>query len=101
MNSGNQYQVKRVTGGFSSSARLLSPGQKCFLYCEQMFGSTQDIDTFSSSPVAGDIHGSCRRDGEREAYSIKRHKGYARQVSQFGFRIGTQVDLFSRSLSKD
>lgn len=65
-----------------------------------MFGSTQGVDTLNFSPVAGDVCGSCRR-SEGEAYSIKRHEGYARQVSQFGFRIGTQVASFSKSLSKE
>lgn len=66
-----------------------------------MFGSTQEADTLNSSPVLGDIRGSRRRGCEREAYSIKRHEGHARQVSQFGFRIGTQVTSFSRSQSKE
>lgn len=101
MNSGNQYQVKHVTRGFSSSVRLLPADQKCFPCCEQMLGSTQGVDTLNSSPVAGDVPGSHRRGCEGEAYSIKRHEGCARKVSQFGFGIGTQVASFNKSLSKE
>lgn len=97
MNSGNKYQVKHVRRIFF---QCQSAGQKCFPYCEQMFGSTQGVDTLNSSPVVGDIRGSCRRGCEGEVYSVKRHKGYARQVSWFEFRIGTQVALLSKSLSK-
>lgn len=100
MNSGNQYQVKHVMGGFSSSVRLLAAGQKCFSWCEQMFGLTQGVDTLNSSPVA-DVCASHGRGCEGELYSKDLGDMPGRYPSQLGFRIGTQVALFSKSLRKE
>lgn len=71
-----------------------------FSCCEQMFGSTQGVDTFNSSAVA-DVCGSHRRSCERELYSKDLRDMPGGYPSQFGFRTGTQVASFSKSLRKE
>lgn len=65
--------------------------------CEQVFGSIQGVDT-SATGEEFKVCGSHMRGCEGELYSKDLRGMPGRYPSQFGFRTGTQVALFSKSL---